>query len=265
MMGFTPSTITPDLAVSQGDRRRAIALGIACHTTFLLAIATMIASLHEGMQIGLGRLARAPAWTANAALALSFPLLHSWLLTRPGGRLLDGLLGDRGGRLRSTTYALVASLQLLAIFALWSPSGQELWHARNGARVVSELLFASSWVLLAWAMYDAGLAIQTGWLGWSSVLRGHVPRFKPFPTHGLYRFTRQPVYVAFACTLWTSPVLTTDGVLIAFLWTLYCLVGPLHKETRLLACEPVHYRNYQSEVPYFIPRPPRADGESRCA
>lgn len=264
-MGSTPSTIAPDLAISRGDRAGAIALGIACHTTFLLAIATMIASLHQGMQIGLGRLARTPAWTANAALALSFPLLHSWLLTRRGGRLLDGLLGDSSGRLRSTTYALVASLQLLVIFALWSPSGQELWRARNGARILSELLFAGSWILLARAMHDAGLAIQTGWLGWSSVVRGRIPRFEHFPTHGLYRFTRQPVYVAFACTLWTSPVLTTDGILIAALWTLYCLVGPLHKETRLLAREPVNYRNYQSDVPYFIPRPPRADGGSRCA
>lgn len=263
-MDSTGSLEAPDLNLSLGDRARTIALGVACHGTFLPAIATMIASLHEGMQLGLGRLVGPSAWTANAALALSFPLLHSWLLTRRGARCLDGLMQDRSGGLRSTTYALVASLQLLALFTLWSPSGHEIWRARGSARVLSEVLFAGSWILLARAMYDSGLAVQTGWLGWSAVVRGRNPRFKPFPTHGLYRFTRQPVYVAFACTLWTSPVLTADRVLIASLWTLYCLVGPLHKERRILAREPLRYRNYQSRVPYFIPRPARADGGSTC-
>jgi len=263
-MDSTRSLEARRVDLSRGDRIRTIALGVACHTAFLLAIATMILSLHEGLQLGLGRLAGSSAWIANAALALSFPLLHSWLLTSRGARFLDDLLGDESGGLRSTSYALVASLQLLIVFALWSPSDHELWRARGNTRVLCELLFAGSWLLLARAMYDAGLAAQTGWLGWSEVVRGRIPRFKPFPTRGLYRFTRQPVYVAFVCTLWSSPVLTVDGILLGALWTFYCLVGPLHKESRILAREPVRYESYRAQIPYFLPRPIRRDGGSQC-
>lgn len=266
-MDSTPSRAACDFDLSRRDRVRTIALGAACHTTFLVAITTMIVSLHEGLQLGLGRLAGRSASIANAALALSFPLLHSWLLTGRGARLLDRLFGDESGRLRTTSYALVASLQLLFVFVLWSPSDRELWRAQGNTRFLFEMLFAASWLLLARAMYDAGLAIQTGWLGWSEVARGRIPRFKPFPTQGLFRFTRQPVYLAFVCTLWSSPVLTLDGVLLGVVWTLYCLVGPLHKESRILAREPVRYAHYRARVPYFlpfIPRPLRSDGGSRC-
>ncbi|MBY0399421.1 isoprenylcysteine carboxylmethyltransferase family protein [Myxococcota bacterium] len=269
-----------DVRISQPERWRAVALGVVCHATFLAAIAFMIASLHEGMRLGRGPFVGWAAWIANAGLALSFPMLHSGLLTPRGGELLDRLLADRSGHLRCTTYALVASLQLLAVFALWSPAGCELGRAEGAWRIANEALFAGSWILLARAMYDAGLEIQSGWLGWSSVARGRVPRFKSFPTQGLYRFTRQPVYVAFLCTLWTSPVRTTDGLLVASIWTLYCLFGPLRKEKRLLAREPERYRAYQARVPYFFPRLPilrrrpilpdharraGSGGSSRCA
>lgn len=266
-MDSTPSRAACDFDLSRRDRVRTIALGAACHTTFLVAITTMIVSLHQGLQLGLGRLAGRSASIANAALALSFPLLHSWLLTRRGARLLDRLFGDGSGRLRTTSYALVASLQLLFVFGLWSPSDRELWRAQGNTRFLFEMLFAASWLLLARAMYDAGLAIQTGWLGWSEVARGRIPRFKPFPTQGLFRFTRQPVYFAFVCTLWSSPVLTWDGILLGVVWTLYCLVGPLHKESRILAREPLRYAHYRARVPYFLPfisRPLRSDGGSRC-
>jgi protein-S-isoprenylcysteine O-methyltransferase Ste14 len=65
---------------------------------------------------------------------------------------------------------------------------------------------------------------------------------------------RHPTYVAFTCALWTAPVLTTDRLLLASLWTLYCLLGPLHKEKRILARDPGGYGHYQQLVPYWLPR-----------
>lgn len=260
-MSSSVGSTSIERAISPGERARAVALGLACHGSFAAAIATMIIALHEGLRIGQGRLVGGAAWAANAALAVSFPLVHSFLLTRVGARTLDVVAGDPSGRLRSTSYALLASLQLLAIFALWSPTGPELWRAQGAVRWITELLFAASFALLGRAMMDAGLALQSGWLGWSAVARGRAPRFAPFPSQGLFRFTRQPVYVAFTLTLWTAPVLTTDRLVLAIVWTLYCLVGPLHKERRLLAREPERYLRFQSTVPYWLPRLPRTDGE----
>ncbi len=240
--------------VSPADRARALALGAACHGAFGAAILAMAASLHQGLRLGVGPLHGAAAWLANAALALSFPALHSWLLTMRGGALLDRLSARVGRLLRPTTYVLVASLHLLAVFALWSPAGAVVWRAHGLAVGASEAAFGASWLLLAKAMLDSGLGVQTGWLGWSAVARGRAPVFPPFAPRGLFRFTRQPIYVAFTCALWTGPLLTLDRIALASAWTLYCLVGPLHKEKRILARDPDGYGRYRQLVPYWLPR-----------
>jgi len=214
----------------------------------------MAASLHQGLRIGLGPLTGAAAWSANTGLALSFPALHSWLLTPRGGRMLDFVSARLGRELRVTTYALVASLHLLAVFALWSPAGAVLWRARGASRGASEVAFAASWLLLAKAMLDAGLGVQTGWLGWSAVVRGRAPIYPRFAPRGLFVFTRQPIYLAFTLALWTAPVLSGDRLLLGSVWTLYCLLGPLHKEKRILARDPNGYGRYQQLVPYWLPR-----------
>lgn len=238
------------------QRAAAAGLGAICHGAFLLAIVAMIVSLHEGLRFGAGRLTGGAAWLANGALALFFPTVHSWLLTRRGGSWLDRVVpGSLGRDLRTTSYALIASLQLLAVFALWSPIGHVISRAEGVLRPASELAFAASWLLLGKGMLDAGLDLQTGFLGWGSVARGQRPRFRSFPTRGLFRFTRQPVYVAFTLTLWTAPTLTADRLLLAGVWTLYCLLGPLLKERRILAREPDGYGRYQQRVPYWLPRP----------
>jgi protein-S-isoprenylcysteine O-methyltransferase Ste14 len=247
-------TQSTNISVSGADRARAFALGVVCHGSFGVAIAAMAASLHQGLRLGVGHLTGAAAWIANTALALSFPALHSWLLTKRGGRALDRLSSNTGRELRATTYALVASLHLFAVFALWSPVGALLWRAQGAARIASEIAFAASWLLLGKSQLDAGLGLQTGWLGWSAVVRGRAPVYPRFAPRGLFRFSRQPIYLAFTCALWTSPVLTADRLLLASLWTLYCLVGPLHKESRFLARDPGGYGRYQQLVPYWLPR-----------
>lgn len=48
-----------------------------------------------------------------------------------------------------------------------------------------------------------GLALQTGSLGWVALFRGVKPVYPPMPVTGLFRLTRQPIYVSFTLTLWT--------------------------------------------------------------
>ena len=118
------------------QRALAWVYGLSCHAAFAAAVALMARGLYTGMQSGGGTLAGASAWAANLLLTLQFPLLHSFLLTRRGRRLLARLAPLRlGERLSTTTYAGIASLQLLLVFTLWSPSGIVLWSAAGGARV----------------------------------------------------------------------------------------------------------------------------------
>ena len=232
----------------------ALVWGSACHGLFALAIPLLAIALHEGWSEGEPRLHGLLAVLANALLVLQFPLLHSFLLSRHGRSTLERCAPFGLGRdLAPTTFGIVASLQILAVVALWSPSGVVLFEARGASRVLFELLFVASWLFLVRALWDAGIALQTGFVGWSAVLRGHKPRFKPFPRHGFFAACRQPVYLAFATTLWTGPVLTLDRLVLALVWTTYCVVGPRLKERRYLARHGALYAAYQREVPYLIP------------
>ena len=235
----------------------ALIWGLVNHSLFACAITAMVLSLHGGLRLGVGTLHGPAALAANALLALQFPVLHSLMLTQRGRALLARLAPRELGRdLAPTTFAAFASVQLLTTFLLWSPSGEVLYEASGAALWAWRGLFAASWLFLVKALHDARLPVQTGSIGWVSVLRGRSPDFGVFPTHGLFRSCRQPVYLAFALTLWTGPVLTVDRLALALTWTVYCALGPLHKERRYLAWFGERYSLYRSSVPYILPRLP---------
>ena len=98
------------------------------------------------------------------------------------------------------------------------------------------------------------MELQSGALGWLSLLADRAPRFPDMPTLGLFRFIRHPIYLAFAFTLWTVPLWTPDQLLLAVLWTTYCVAAPLLKERRLNAQFGQRFAAYRRQVPYMIPR-----------
>lgn len=239
-----------------GARRIALALamGLLCHALFAAAVLAMIAAMFFGMSASLGTVPWPWAAAANAALLLQFPLAHSLLLTPRGGRLLGRLFpGGDGATLATTTYALVASAQLLALFALWTPSGIVWWRADGWAFWAICSAYAASWILLVKASFDAGAEVQSGALGWMSLLAARRPLFPDMPTLGLFRVIRQPIYVAFALTLWTVPVWTPDQLVLATGYTAYCLLAPRLKERRFAARYGARFAHYRETTPYALP------------
>jgi protein-S-isoprenylcysteine O-methyltransferase Ste14 len=233
----------------------ALAMGLICHLLFAAAVLAMIVAMFFGLSESLGRVPRPWAALANAALILQFPLVHSLLLTGPGGRVLARLIpGPHGATLATTTYALIASLQLLALFALWTPSGIVWWRAEGAVFWVVTGAYAASWLLLMKASFDAGAEVQSGALGWMSMLARIRPVFPDMPTQGLFRVIRQPIYVAFALTLWTVPVWTPDQLALAVSLTAYCLLAPRLKERRFAARHGARFNRYRAAVPYAMPR-----------
>ena len=137
--------------------------GLCCHVAFVAAVGTMMVVLFGGMCRAQGRLVGSLAGIANAALLLQFPVLHSALLARRGQSVLKRLAPfGLGRRLASTTYALIASLQTLALFLAWTPSRHVLWRAGPGLIEIFSVANAMAWLLLAKAIADAGIALQTG-------------------------------------------------------------------------------------------------------
>lgn len=233
----------------------AISLGILCHIVFAAAVLAMIVAMFFGMSESFGQVAWPWAALTNMALLVQFPLAHSLLLTGPGGRWLVRLIpGPHGATLATTTYAIIASAQLLALFALWTPSGIVWWRAEGAAFWAMGAAYAASWLLLLKASFDAGAEVQSGALGWMSLLARVRPNFPDMPTEGLFRLIRQPIYVAFALTLWTVPVWTPDQFALALSYTAYCLLAPRLKERRFTARYGARFESYRKAVPYAVPR-----------
>ena len=236
----------------------ALGLGVLCHAMFAAGVLSMIVAMYFGLSESLGTVPWPWAALANAALIVQFPLAHSLLLTGPGGRLLSRLIpGPHGRTLATTTYALVASAQLLALFALWTPSGVVWWRAEGAVFWAITAAYAASWLVLMKSIFDSGADLQTGALGWMSLLARIRPAFPDMPTQGLFRLIRQPIYVAFALTLWTVPVWTPDQLALAVSFTAYCLLAPRLKERRFAARYGDRFTQYQADVPYMLPRLPK--------
>ena len=233
----------------------ALVMGVLCHALFAAGVLAMIVAMFFGLSESLGTVPWPWAALANAALILQFPLAHSLLLTGRGGRFLARLIpGPHGQTLATTTYAIIASAQLLALFALYTPSGIIWWRAEGAAFWAITAAYAASWLILAKASFDAGAEVQSGALGWMSLLARIRPVFPDMPTQGLFRLIRQPIYVAFALTLWTPPVWTPDQLALAISFTAYCLLAPCLKERRFAARYGARFDQYRHDVPYALPR-----------
>jgi ubiquinone biosynthesis O-methyltransferase len=216
----------------------------------------MIYEMYFGMSRSWGTLSAPWSWIANGALLLQFPFMHSFLLTGRGRVLLRamapaGLASD----LSTTSYVIVASGQVLLLFGCWSPSGVIWWQADGAILTVSTVLYTSAWLLLLKSMFDAGITLQTGALGWWAVYRNVRPAYPPMPKGGLFRVCRQPIYVSFALALWTVPVWTPDQLLLAVVLTTYCLAGPLLKEARFARLFGAEFEAYRLRHPYWLPFP----------
>ena len=249
------------LRPAPGAGRIALALGLGalCHTLFAAGVLAMIVAMFFGLTESLGRVPWPWGLLANGALIAQFPLAHSLLLTGPGGRLLARLIpGPHGQTLSTTTYAIIASGQLLALFALWTPSGIVWWRADGSVFWVLTAAYAASWLLLMKSIFDAGADLQTGALGWMSLLARIRPAFPDMPTQGMFRLIRQPIYVAFALTLWTVPVWTPDQLALAVSFTVYCVLAPRLKERRFAARYGARFDRYRTRVPYMLPHPTTA-------
>ena len=251
------STIA-DIRLTRDRRALRIALlyGAACHGIFALAGLAMVWGLYTGLTQTFGAVPWPWALLANALLLAQFPLGHSFFLTDRGRRLLARLApAPHGATLATTTYATIASLQLLALFTLWTPSGIVLWQAQGWAFWAMTALFAASWALLTKASFDAGPEVQSGALGWWALLRGTAPVYPPMPVTGLFRLVRQPIYVSFALVLWTMPVWTPDQLALAIAYTAYCILAPRLKEKRFERFFGAEFDAYRARVPYWLPWP----------
>lgn len=231
-----------------------LSLGLFCHVAFLIAVSLMAYSLFWGFTKPLLPFGGIPGRFLNFLLLIQFPIIHSYLLKNRRYITLSWLTDIHTAKdLQTTVFALIASLQLIAVFLFWTPP-EHAWFTPSGiTKAIWITSYAASWIFLLKAMFDSGLALQTGFLGWSAVIKGSKPSYPKLCVIGSHSYCRQPIYLAFALILLFAPVWSIDHLLALLIWGSYCFFGPRLKEERLLKYHGETYREYQNSVPYFIP------------
>ena len=233
----------------------AIIYGVICHSTFFLAGLSMLWVLYNGFTVSFGYFDFPFNIICNLFLLMQFPILHSFLLTTTGRKILR-LFSPRnfGKTLETTNYATIASIQLLLLFLLWSPSNIIFYDLKYPNNILNSLLFIISWVLLSISSFQAGYQVQTGSLGWTSMFFLRKPIFPPMPIKGLFKLIRHPIYFSFCLVLWTPPTMTLDLFLVALIYTFYCFLAPKFKEKRFIRIYGEAFLEYKQITPYFFPK-----------
>ena len=228
--------------------------GILCHVIFTVSVVTMLVAMFFGMSQSFGKIPDPYSYFFNLLLLLQFPISHSFLLSSIGQKYLLYFSPKQYSKtLAPTIFALLASIQLFLLFFCWTPTKIMIWQATGTSYFLMCTLYSFSWLLLIWASIDAGAELQSGALGWMSLAQNKAPKFPDLPTFGLFKLIRQPIYASFALTTWTTPNLTLDQLLIAVVFTAYCVIAPIFKEKRLEKRFGDKFTNYKSQVPYMIP------------
>lgn len=237
-------------------RQIAIVYGLICHILFVVAVGLMAYSLWFGLQLSFIHIPQSYGLWCNLILLLQFPLIHSLLLTPVGRKiLLRCAPGPYSNVLQTTTFAIIASIQLILVFGCWTPSGVVWWSASGLWLWCLASVFAFSWLFLLKAMSDADIRVQSGALGWWSLFRNRSPDFRGFSPRGVFLACRQPIYLAFGMVIWSAPTWTPDHALIALFWTVYLIVAPRLKERRYADRFGQPFKDYQLSVPYLFPSP----------
>ena len=228
--------------------------GLLCHVIFTISVVSMLVAMYFGMSQSFGKIPHPYSYFFNLLLLLQFPIAHSFLLSSVGKKFLLYFSPKQYSKtLAPTIFAIIASIQLFLLFFCWTPSQIIVWEASGASYFLMCTLYGSSWSLLIWASIDAGAELQSGALGWMSLAQNKAPKFPDLPTFGLFKFIRQPIYASFALTTWTTPNWTLDQLLIAVVFTAYCVIAPIFKEKRLEKRFGDKFTNYKSQVPYMIP------------
>ena len=159
-----------------------------------------------------------------------------------------------------STYVLLSSLALVALFAYWAPIGGVIWDVSNViARDFVFGLYIFGWLLL---LYTTFLIDHFDLFGLKQVWRRlgeQVYRAPQFHTPSLYKLVRHPLYIGWLIIFWATPTMTTAHLIFALMTTAYILIAIQFEERDLVTAFGKQYLDYKQRTPMLLPRLTRSD------
>ena len=229
--------------------------GVVCYAaffaTFLYAIGFIGNFAVPATLDGIPAVSTGKAVAIDMLLLSIFALQHS-VMARPFfKRWFTRFIPEAAER---STYVLLSSLALIALFIFWQPLGGMVWNVQDpAARGVLYGCFAFGWLLVLVSTFLINhfdlFGLRQVWLQ----LVGKPYTHLKFGTPGPYRLVRHPLYLGWLFCFWATPTMTGTHLLFAFVTTAYILVAIQFEETDLVESLGEDYRRYRERVPMILP------------
>ena len=157
-----------------------------------------------------------------------------------------------------TTYVLLASLVLVALFVHWQPILAPVWSVTNPAGILAiQVVFWAGYGLVLLSTFLLNHFELFGLRQVWARLNGRELPAPQFRTPFLYKRSRHPLYLGFMLAFWAAPTMTAGHLLFAVATSGYILIGIWLEERDLIALFGDQYRRYREQVSMLIPLPGR--------
>lgn len=187
----------------------------------------------------------------NVALLALFGVQHTVMARRGFKARLTRLVPESAER---SVYVLASSLCLIALFALWRPMPEVLWHLEGAARIA---LLSAYGLGIAVVLYSTFLIDHFDLFGLRQVIlqvKNAPCGEHAFRTPSLYKLVRHPIYLGWIMTMWAAPSMTLGRALLATGWTLYIFIAIAFEERDLVRRFGARYEEYARRTPMVVPR-----------
>lgn len=219
--------------------------------TFLYSIGFVGGFLVPRTIDGAAQLPLTQALLIDIALLGLFAVQHS-VMARPAfKRWWTRIIPEPAER---STYVLLSSLALIALFAFWQPLGGTIWEVQHPiGRAILYGLFGLGWSIVLVSTFLINhfdlFGLRQVWL----YLRGREYAPLKFVTPGPYKHVRHPLYVGWFFAFWATPTMTATHLVFALATTAYILIA-IQLEERDLVNDLDGYADYRKRVPMLMPR-----------
>ena len=192
------------------------------------------------------------ALTADLCLLAAFALQHSGMARPAFKTWWKRFVPEAAER---STYVLLSSIALAALYVYWQPIGGVVWSVGDGAArdvVIGVYLFG--WLLL---LYTTFLIDHFDLFGLKQVWRrlaNKTYREPVFRTPSLYKIVRHPLYIGWLTIFWAAPTMTVAHLIFALTTTAYILIAIRFEERDLVSAFGNVYADYRARTPMLIPR-----------
>jgi protein-S-isoprenylcysteine O-methyltransferase Ste14 len=191
------------------------------------------------------------ALVIDLLLLAAFAIQHSGMARPAFKRWWTKVVPEAAER---STYVLVSSLALVALFILWEPIGGVIWDAPEGAvRMTVIGIYLFGWVLLLYVTFLIDHFDLFGLAQVWSALRGQTYQSPPFRTPSLYKVVRHPLYIGWLTIFWAAPTMTVAHLIFAIATTAYILVAIQLEERDLEDAFGGSYAEYKRTTPMLVP------------